>query len=364
MAARKKAVQGTVSNEPSEVVPIDIDLLEFDPSNPRIVELLGPEATQQQVKDALLGTMEARNLVPSFMANGFLPYEPLVVRPPKAGKHVVLEGNRRLAALLSMQSSSAKEERDTFINKGLGRVPCITFRGNEMQELSYLGLRHLSKTKDWGAPAKAAFVERILRSGCSLRDAARLTNSSTPDLRLLMLTRRLFERADSLGLEIPSPVGGAEGETSFWHLGDAVRRTRTKTYLCIAENDDPLEPPDVDESRLEKLVGWIYGNPKTRQQRLVRTIRDIPSLDECLGHPKSIEALDNGYSIEEALEAAQEAGATVVAHLDRAKKSVQRATGSLSDVEPSATESIHSARESLREALAAFDRALTKPAGK
>ncbi len=153
-------------------------------------------------------------------------------------------------------------------------------------------------------------------------------------------------------------IAAAEGDTAFWHLGDAVRRTKTKAYLRITENPDPLEMPDVDETCLENLLTWIYGNPKTGQTKLIRSIRDIPQLDRCLGHPKSIAALEEGETIDAALEAAQAAGFTVVGHLDRAKKSVQRATGAVSDVKgKEGVEQVTQARQSLRDAVDAFDKA-------
>jgi hypothetical protein len=305
--------------------PIPIQKIRFDASNPRIAERLGGGATQRQIEQLLLtGEMKARELVPSFMENGFIPYEPLIVRPAGA-EFVAVEGNRRLAALRSMRDSKDLEERAAFERHQLDTVPCLVFTGDDRQLLAYLGLRHLSKTKDWSTSAKGAFVERVLKAGHSLSEAARLTNTSTNALRLILLTRRLFERAGTLGLEVPQV--GTDGETFFWHLGDAVRRTRTKTYLRLEEDPNPLSQPVVDETRFEHLVTWLYGNSKTKRQRIVQSIRDIPDLDKCLGDDRSISALENGFSLEEAQEELQAAGATIQGHLERARKSVERACG-------------------------------------
>ena len=304
---------------------IPLDKLRFDPTNPRIAERLGDGPTQAQIEQLLLtGEMRARELVPSFMENGFIPYEPLIVRP-SGSQFVVVEGNRRLAALRSMKNSKDPEELAAFERHHLESVPCLIFTGDDRQLLAYLGLRHLSKTKDWSTSAKGAFVERMLTAGHDLAEAARLTNTTTTSLRLILLTRRLFERAGTLGLEVPQI--GADGETFFWHLGDAVRRTRTKTYLRLEEDPDPLNQPVVDETRFEHLVTWLYGNSKTKRQRIVQSIRDIPDLDKCLGDDRSIKALENGFSLEEAQEELQAAGATIQGHLERAKKSVERACG-------------------------------------
>ncbi len=291
--------------------------------------------------------------MPSFAANGYLPYEPLVVRQARRGKYMVLEGNRRLAAILSMRDSDDPVERTAYEQKHLSRPPCIVFSGTEREELAYLGLRHLSKTKDWSASAKSAFVERILQSDVSMADAARLTNVSRTALRQMLLVWRLLERAENLGIQLPEFA--AQGETAFWHLGDAIRRTNTKRYLKLVENENPLLMPELDENRFVVLIGWIYGNPKTGTVKLSTSIRDIPNIDKCLGHPKSTDALEAGMSIADALQEAVAAGAKVSAYLGRAKAAVQEATGTLSDLDPPAFGEVRDPRGSLQSALNAFD---------
>jgi len=304
--------------------------------------------------------MKALDLVPSFTVNGYIPYEPLIVKHEKRrGCFVVVEGNRRLAALRSMRNSRDDEEKAAFVTHRLSHVPCLIFEGDERQLLAYLGLRHLSKTKDWTTAAKGAFVERVLRAGVGkdpaarLREAGRLTNTSTGALRLTLLTRRLFEQASALGLSLAAT--GADRETTFWHLGDAVRRSNTKGYLKLEENPDPLIAPKFDEDRFERLITWLYGNPKTKQSPLIQSIRDIPDLNSCLGDRRSIKALENGASLKEALEELEAAGATIAAHLDRAKRSIQRAGLGLSeDIDRDGLSQIKAAQKEVSDALEQF----------
>ena len=148
---KTRSRRSSVAVPDSKPQRIDITGLEFDPENPRTVERLGQGASQGQIEEFLLGgEMKARDLVPSFIANGYIPYEPLIVkRLGSGGNFVVVEGNRRLAALRSMKTSDDGEEKAAFAQHGLRDVPCLVFEGDERQLLAYLGLRHLSKTKDW-----------------------------------------------------------------------------------------------------------------------------------------------------------------------------------------------------------------------
>jgi|ERR1017187_4627137 hypothetical protein len=104
--------KGSAKSKPPPVLvpdgkpqPIDINSLEFDPENPRTVERLGPEASQAKIEEFLLGgEMKAGELVPSFIENGYIPYEPLIVKEGRRNdSFLVVEGNRRLAALRSMR---------------------------------------------------------------------------------------------------------------------------------------------------------------------------------------------------------------------------------------------------------------------
>lgn len=333
---KSKAKLPDLKGKPQDIL---LDQLEFDPANPRTVERLGADAAQKEIELFLLGgEMKARELVPSFVVNGFIPYEPLIIRSkPRGSKYVVVEGNRRLAALRSMRDSDDETEANAFARHGLARVPCLIFDGDERQLLAYLGLRHLSKTKDWTTAAKGAFVERVLRAEDihadpmeRLREAGRLTNTNTSSLRLTLLTRRLFDEAENLGYKLSNT--GIDAETTFWHLGDAVRRSNTKSYLKLKENPDPLLTPEYDQRKFEHLVTWLYGNPKTGKRPIIDSIRDIPNLNECLRNDRALMVLESGESLQDAMEELEAAGAAVAIHLERAKKSVQRATSGLSDV--------------------------------
>lgn len=360
--AKKNTLQSAFTDA-GQPVYLPLNQLQFDPNNPRIVEQIGAKPTQADIFRLLTqGEMRATELVPSFVENGYIPYEPLIVRQQGA-KFTVLEGNRRLAALRTLEESEDPEERAAFAQHKLQRVPCLVFTGDEKQLLAYLGLRHLSKTKDWSTNAKGNFVERILESGLKLPEAAKITNTTTSSLRLILLTRRMFEQAENLGLSLPN-ANQAEGETLFWHLGDALRRTHTKNYLSLEENDNPLEQPTFDETNFERLVTWIYGSSKTKQRPLITSIRDIPILNDCLGNERAAKSLEGGSTLEEAAEEMQLGGARVTSHLERARKSIQRGTGELSGVDKAGCAEVEVSFEELTDAVEQFEASLKIRKGK
>ncbi len=134
-----------------------------------------------------------------------------------------------------------------------------------------------------------------------------------------------------------------------------MKLSNTSSNLRLQENPDPLIAPGYDEDRFEKLITWLYGNPKTKQSSLIKSIRDIPDLNSCLGDRRSIKALENGVNLKEALEELEAAGATIAAHLDRAKRSIQRAGLGLSEsIDQEGLGQIKTAQKEVIDALEQF----------
>src|SRR5438132_9461867 len=124
-AGRGSAGSDTTHDLVGEVKRIPLDRLRYDPKNPRVVERLGQHPTQAQIEQLLLGTeMKARELVPSFIENGYIPYEPLIIRP-QGNFFSVIEGNRRLAALRAMVNSDDPVEKQAVEQHRLHSPPCL-----------------------------------------------------------------------------------------------------------------------------------------------------------------------------------------------------------------------------------------------
>src|SRR4051794_17710247 len=90
-----------VSSKPSDSAPqftkVLTDLVDLDTENPRLGGVTN--VSQPRLQEILLGEPHfAKDLVESFVENGFIEYEPLIVRK-EGDRYVVIEGNRRLAAV-------------------------------------------------------------------------------------------------------------------------------------------------------------------------------------------------------------------------------------------------------------------------
>ena len=116
--------------EANQVERLPVSTLRFDPKNPRLPEFeLTDDSTESEIIQVLWDAMDVRELVLSIAASGFFSHEPLIV-DRENGKNVVIEGNRRLAAVRILLTPEEFEFTTAEV------IPEITTQ--EKQELSDL----------------------------------------------------------------------------------------------------------------------------------------------------------------------------------------------------------------------------------
>src|SRR5438105_3901108 len=123
MAATPKKHAGIPGASLERVSP---NLLEFDPENPRFGGG-AKQKSQPEIAELLLAEPHlASQLVDSLVENGFIDYEPVVVRKktPTSDKYVVIEGNRRLAAVKYL-----RQHFDDYPNRkqDIDTIPVLVF---------------------------------------------------------------------------------------------------------------------------------------------------------------------------------------------------------------------------------------------
>ena len=103
--------------------------------------------------------MDVKELVMSIAASGFFSHEPLVVAQ-EGGKNVVIEGNRRLAAVKVLLNPALAEDLKADLpvitedaKRALQELP--TMRGTHKDAWRYLGFKHVN------GPAKMEQLRQI-----------------------------------------------------------------------------------------------------------------------------------------------------------------------------------------------------------
>jgi DNA-binding transcriptional ArsR family regulator len=188
-----------------DIQRIPIEDLRLDSNNPRLPEdLVG--ADQGDLLRYLYEHGVLEELGRSFVDNGYFVHEPLIATP-EDGAFVVLEGNRRLAALLILHRSVAAGDIG-FVDidptadqlARLRETPCYVIESREAVH-RFLGFRHIGGIKTWSAEAKARYllqeVDRAAEEGAEdpFREVARRVGSNAQGVRNSYIAIRLLVHA-------------------------------------------------------------------------------------------------------------------------------------------------------------------------
>jgi hypothetical protein len=153
---------------------LDISKLLLDPNNFRFQDAADfvsadskrfAEATVQSRASERLRSEALVPLKNSILKNGFLPFERLVVIPYADDRYLVVEGNRRLAALRWIESDQkAGAEVPQPVMDALKSVPVVIVSDDAKDPAfreALMGIRHVSGIKEWGGYQRAQLVASL-----------------------------------------------------------------------------------------------------------------------------------------------------------------------------------------------------------
>jgi ParB-like nuclease domain len=271
----------------------------FDPDNPRFGGSKFTIKEQDKIEDYLIGRPNfASELVDSFIENGFIEYEPLVVRPVN-DKWMIVEGNRRLAALKHIRRNPGQYSPEAV--KRLDLVPVIVFpdsankSSNKNEIRVYLGVRHLFGFREWPPYSKALFLDtEIKRSG--LETIVKEMRLAKDTVRRLVLPFRLLNQASvQLG-----------PNDDFWVLAEALSSTGTKNFISLIFDSSTLTIGSFNRTKFLELIDLLYGKkPSAKDHRdastkVISETREVKLLAKVLESEKAYKVLSKTRNLDDA----------------------------------------------------------------
>jgi hypothetical protein len=160
---------------------VPTDLLLFDTDNPRFSRDSPSPKRDSEIVGELAQSADIAELLQSIASNGYIDIEPLIVMP-SGKKLVVLEGNRRLAAIRLLTESKLREETGISVPpiskellKTLHHVTVYAVAKRE-EARDFIGFKHINGPHRWDALAKARFAADWYKSekphGATIPDIA------------------------------------------------------------------------------------------------------------------------------------------------------------------------------------------------
>ena len=289
---------------------IPLGMLHLDPKNPRL-----PEAVQDQPQEALLKhlyeTAALDELAESMSQNGFFSSEPIIVDAGKEGEpRIVLEGNRRVATALILsgdpRASSAGLSFDFLKTPGKEVVTLPTLEVDDPDEFSaYLGFRHISGLRTWGAGEKARYLWQqvnMSKAEDPFYAVGKTVGSNSRGVRNAYIAWGLLTRARE---------GGAVRSTDHVRsdrFGVWTRALGTANVLAyIGYDAEAKTQPEVDAAidsvREGELLQVLEDLTPAEHQRqaLISDSRRVTAYSSILGNAEATEVLHSTGNIDVAL---------------------------------------------------------------
>ena len=311
--------------------------LVFDRKNPRLPEFDLPEnATESDLIKLLWRAVDVKELIMSIAASGFFGHEPLIVANEN-GKNVVIEGNRRLAAVKLLLDPALAEKLRIKLpvimedaREALKELPTVS--GTREEFWCYLGFKHVNGPAKWSSYAKSQYIAEVHRNyRVSLEDIARQIGDTHRTVQRLFRGLMVIEEAERL--QVFNRNDRWRKHFSFSHLYTGLDYPGITSFLCLRPATEGSEEPVPIEKKVQlgELFVWMYGSKQQNRLPVIETQNPhLRQLDRVVSSREALGALRAGESLAHAYEESRPSHAVFEEALLASKRNLQKARSLLS----------------------------------
>ena len=232
------------------------------------------------------------------------------------GTYLVVEGNRRLCALLALADSSIREglsnpeEWEKVAAKAAQEglvptsIPCVVFPTLREAKLQ-LGSRHFLGIKQWLPYQKDRFILENIDAGDPIEEVAGSFGFDVAEVRKSVLVYRVFEA-------LPQRSYGRLDESNYGNLRELILKYgAVRSHMGLPEGksvDESFAGPHLESDRqVTETLTWVFGTSPDRggdpdEGRKVKETREYRVLNKIIQSDRGIEALREPHTkLDEAL---------------------------------------------------------------
>lgn len=325
-----------------EVRRINTVDLQFDPQNPRFYRLNDAHSVPAVIEE-MLDDEGVQDLMRSIGQKGYFEGEPLLVTR-EGGQLIVVEGNRRLAAVkLLNQQIPPPARRRASVAQIISEVavtpptelPCIEYPSRR-EVMRYLGYRHITGIKEWDSLSKARYLADIriefyaeLPQSAQMKALANDIGSRGDYVGQLLTALGLYIQAeDTKFFELPM----AAKDVEFSYLTTALNYKKITDWLGLAGRVD-IEMPGLNIDNLKRAFSWMF--PKDQQGRtIIGESRNLDQLADIVSSPEAVRVLEETGKLAEAYLYSEGPQLALIRALEQAQERVQVVWGMLPKTKP------------------------------
>ena len=292
---------------------IPISNLKLDLYNPRL-----PKSKQgkdeKTVIEYLLLEAATTELMESIGENDFFAGEMLLVVPDESanGKYVVVEGNRRLTAVLLLSNPELTTVRKSLVKEIADNakckpteLPCLVFDSrNDVQK--YLGFVHITGKKSWRMLEKARYLYEIstnekfkdvpFQQVC--KEIARTIGSKYPYVRKILISYELYKIIEDENFYQIDDLS----DSNFYlnYFADGLLKDNIREFINVDMlSENPLE--NVNRKQFKELCLWWFKKTEG-VSRVLGDSDGMSKLNAVIGNEFALKAFREGANISEAYE--------------------------------------------------------------
>ena len=337
----------------------NISQLNLDKDNPRLPDTV--TRNEKEIIKYLASKTGIEDLMISIGVNGFFPGEAIVVTPGKNDKYIVLEGNRRLAALRLLQDPgladnirSVRKAAEEAIHRPQ-EIPAhiVTSRDDALQ---YLGFRHISGVQRWDPMAKARYLKLLFKQ-----------TSSEPEIgkRYVKVAREIGSRSNAIRRNLDAlAVYEVVDLNGFFNIKDldeenfqfgvfytAIGNSEIGSFIGVRENNEPtnpiVNPGSLKIECIKELTEWMFKKDEQGDTCLGES-RNIRKLGAVVAHPEALNILRQGVSLDHAFSATVDNKKEFLGDINRAIEHLRLANSNVHSVEPDDLDAVNIVHEAMK----------------
>lgn len=315
----------------STLTPRPLSELHPDPDNPRLPEDL-PALDDNALLVYIADNYDPLPIAESILRYGFWSSDPLIVTE-EDGRAIVLEGNRRLAALKGLVEPALRaqfaeaEAWERALARGtegvLEEVPVLTADSRADAD-ALIGFRHIAGIQQWSPLQRARFIAHLVEErDLPFAEVAETVGEKESNVRLHYRNQNVLKVIADHGFEGVA----AKGEDLFGTFTAALNRVGLRDFIGvpavgeITENGQCLGEDNLPA--VVELFSWIYGT--NGDPKVIKETRDLTYLADVVRDEKALEELRRTRNLDIAYALTGSAGKNVYTQLSMA-------TGSLASV--------------------------------
>ena len=318
-----------------EITRLPVSDLAFDVKNPRLAEFEIGRSESDLIR-VLWETMDVQELVLSIAASGYFQHEPVIVAQEN-GRNVVIEGNRRLAAVKLLLKPDLGKDLSANIPKktkqfrdSLREIPALL--STREGAWRYLGFKHVNGPAKWGSYSKSKYIADVHRNyRISLDDIAKQIGDTHNTVRRLYRGLMVIEQAERIGAYDPGERW--RSHFAFSHLYVGLQYPGVSKFLNLRSADEQKQDPVPLEKKeqLRELLVWMYGSKRDKRPPVIQSQNPhLRQLDAVLANTEALAAMRVRADLSVAFETSRPSLNLFEEALVAAKQNLEKARGILS----------------------------------